>query len=237
VDAAIGGQAAVNLAGAKNQVGLFHLPREVWIDPEVLGKLPTALKLEGLVEAYKTGLLFDPSLADLIASDLKALVDGDLLAITEVVYRSAAAKATLVAQDLREERGLRDVLNLGHTYGHAVESFNASSLSPARVSHGQAVALGLAVALEYSARHQGLDPQTTKEGVKLCKLLCGGNFPPAPSSREAERLLSFDKKIRAGRLRFVALKKPGKPIIEPEVKAEAVLEVANELLSREHNDE
>ncbi|MDR0355558.1 MAG: AAA family ATPase [Deltaproteobacteria bacterium] len=224
VDAAIGGKAAVNLAGAKNQVGLFHLAKEVWIDPLSFKTLPPALLRDGLTEAYKTALLFDPGLVDLITRNLDSLLNGDVPLLAQTASDSARHKASLVAKDLREEKGLRDLLNLGHTYGHAAESYNAPE-----VSHGQAVALGLAVALNYSRRLHNLDPHLAQTGIDICRRLAGGRFPPPPPKDEALRLLGFDKKIRQGELNFVALKAPGQAFLDKGVKAEAILEAAEEL--------
>jgi 3-dehydroquinate synthetase len=183
------------------------------------------LKCEGLVEAYKTALLFDPRLIELIDQNLSALLQGDILLLSEVAHDCAAHKANLVSQDLREEKGMRDILNLGHTYGHVVESFNAP-----RVSHGQAVALGLAVALKYSQTHHRLDACLVKSGLKTCLRLAGGSFPPAPSREEALNLMKFDKKIRAGKLKFVALKGPGQAVLDTDVDSEKILEAAQSVI-------
>jgi 3-dehydroquinate synthetase/shikimate kinase len=228
VDAAIGGKAAVNLAGAKNQVGLFYLPREVWIDPLILKSLPESLKFEGLIEAYKAALLFDQGLHQLMTRQLDNILSGDLLLLSQIVHDAARLKADLVAMDLREEKGVRDVLNLGHTYGHAVESHNAPN-----VSHGRAVALGLAVALTYSVKRHGLDPFEAQKAITVCRHLCGGRFPPAPPDEEALRLLAFDKKIRGNKLKFVAIKAPGHRVLDTEVEPGAILEAARELLANE----
>jgi 3-dehydroquinate synthetase/shikimate kinase len=208
VDAAVGGKTAVNLAGAKNQVGLFHLPREVWIDPWVLSQLPVDLIDEGLVEAFKTGLLFDGALSSLITRQLENIRLGDLPLLTEVIHRSAKAKADLVEKDFREEKGIRDILNLGHTYGHVVESYNAPE-----ASHGRAVALGLAVALEFSKTRHGLAPEIAHSGALLCRKLSGEKFPDSPPADYVTNLLGFDKKIRDGKLKFVALSAPCKPLV------------------------
>jgi 3-dehydroquinate synthetase len=179
------------------------------------------------VEAYKTALLFEPDLVDLVTGNLSSLLDGDVPLLAQVAHDSARLKAAQVATDLREEKGLRDLLNLGHTYGHVAESFNAP-----RVSHGQAVALGLAVALNYSRSRRGLDPGFAKTAIDLCRRLAGGAFPPQPPAEEALRLLGFDKKIRHGRLRFVALEAPGRGFLDRDVPAEAILEAAEDLSER-----
>jgi 3-dehydroquinate synthetase/shikimate kinase len=228
VDAAIGGKAAVNLAGAKNQVGLFYLPEEVWIDPLVLKSLPNHLKREGLIEAFKTALLFDPLLFDLITKQITNLLDGDLPLLAQIVHDTARLKAELVAKDLREELGQREVLNLGHTYGHVVESYYAP-----QVSHGRAVALGLAVALIYSVNHHGFDPILAQNAIEVCRRLAGEAFPTPPPEDQVKRLLSFDKKIRQGKLKFVALKAPGESLLVSQLDPDQVLAAARELFKNQ----
>jgi 3-dehydroquinate synthetase len=223
VDASVGGKTAVNLAGAKNQVGLFYLPREVWIDPWVLAALPENLMNDGLTEAFKTGLLFDPELAKMVEKNLESMRAGDLPLITETVYRSAKAKAALVEEDFRDTKSIRDILNLGHTYGHAVESFYAPTLS-----HGRAVAMGLACCLKFSEKKLGLDPFVTEAAIRLCRLLAGGKFPERPPDADIERLLSFDKKIRGGKLKFVGLSAIGKPLLT-ETTAKEILDCAAQI--------
>ncbi|MDR2456602.1 MAG: hypothetical protein LBE49_08430 [Deltaproteobacteria bacterium] len=223
VDASVGGKTAVNLSGAKNQVGHFYLPREVWMDPFVLSDLPMALRLEGLTEAYKTGLALDPLLAAAVEGPIDSILNGDVPLTSEIIHRSAAAKAGLVEKDFREVLGIRDILNLGHTYGHAVESYH----SP-KVSHGRAVALGLAVALKYSETHLGFPPKLADKGVELCLKLAGGEFPSAPPENEASSLLLFDKKIRGGKLKYVGLSALGSPVVL-EADPGAILAIAKAL--------
>jgi 3-dehydroquinate synthetase/shikimate kinase len=243
VDAAIGGKTAVNFQGGKNQLGLFYLPREVWLDGETLASLNWTLVAEGLTEAFKTGLLLDGALAELIFQEIESLLpvptlaatgsedpwSSDLPLLLHVAHRSATAKIKVASQDFREEKGIRDILNLGHTYGHAVESFGA--LAPIRVSHGRAVSLGLAVALGYSRKRLGLDPSFALRAQKLCLRLAGGEFPPFPPPEYAFSLLAQDKKIRAGALKFVVLPQVGAPQVirlQPQEIVDAAQEVAAE---------
>jgi 3-dehydroquinate synthetase len=132
VDAAVGGKTALNFGGAKNQIGHFYLPDRVLVDLASFQSLSRARLAEGLAEAYKTGLLFDRGLAELVAQRSGDLLAGDPDLLAEMVWRSFTAKAALVARDFREEKGFRDVLNLGHTYGHVVEAQTG-------LSHGRAV--------------------------------------------------------------------------------------------------
>ncbi|MDR3204103.1 MAG: bifunctional shikimate kinase/3-dehydroquinate synthase [Deltaproteobacteria bacterium] len=208
VDAAVGGKTAVNLSVAKNQVGHFYLPQEVWIDPWVMASLPEELLREGLTEAYKTALLFNQNLATLLERHIDHILEGDLPLLSEIIYFSSKAKAALVEKDFREEKGLRDILNLGHTLGHALESLSAGALR-----HGKAVAMGLACALEFSVQRFNLVPEIAKSGQKLCLNLCGGTWPKLPPVEDIKRLLDYDKKIRSGKLKFVALKAPNEPLL------------------------
>ncbi len=205
VDAAVGGKTAINFAVDKNQVGHFYLPGHGLVDLEAFGGLPKARIAEGLVEAYKTGLLFDETLARLVADEALLGLNPAPERLAEMVARSYAAKAALVARDFREEKGIRDVLNLGHTYGHVLESFHYP-----RLSHGQAVAAGLAVMAELS-RELGLLKGPRAESIIETSRRLGGPWPDLPGDDIAEGLLMTDKKIRGGRLRFVALKEAEGP--------------------------
>ena len=219
VDAAVGGKTALNFGGAKNQVGHFYLPERVLVDLASFRSLPKARLAEGLAEAYKTGLLFDRSLADLVDRRFGDLLAGDQELLAEASRRSFQAKAALVARDFREEKGLREVLNLGHTYGHVVEAQTG-------LSHGRAVALGLAVAAELSRDLAGFKEA---ERLKTVARRLGGPWPPPVPEAEARRLLRADKKIRGGRLRFVALAEVERPVIL-EVAADDILSAAERAL-------
>jgi shikimate kinase/3-dehydroquinate synthase len=198
VDAAIGGKSAVNVAGSKNQVGLFTVPRLVVLDLAALSTLPVSQLREGLVEAYKTGLALRPGLAAFIEARLPELLAGDVPAVAAVARASAEAKGEVVTADFREA-GLRRVLNLGHTYGHAVESWHRY-----RFSHGQCVAAGLLVAAELS-RARGLIDEALAERCRQALLRLAPRRFALPAAEEAWPLMLNDKKAVAGRLTFVLL--------------------------------
>ena len=225
VDAAVGGKTALNFNGTKNQVGHFYLPQRVLVDLASFRSLSRARLAEGLVEAYKTGLLFDRSLADLVEQRFEDLLAGDQGLLAETARRSFKAKAALVARDFREEKGLREVLNLGHTYGHVAEAHTG-------LSHGRAVSLGLAVAAELSRTLTGFPAAEAERLTAICRRL-GGPWPPPVPEAEARRLLKADKKIRGGRLRFVALAELEKPVIA-EVSADDILAAADCVLQVNH---
>jgi shikimate kinase / 3-dehydroquinate synthase len=198
VDAAIGGKSAVNVGASKNQVGLFTVPRRVVLDLAALSTLPRAQLREGLVEAYKTGLALRPALAAFIESHLAALRAGDLPALAAVARVCAEAKCEVVTADFRE-RGLRRVLNLGHTYGHALETWHRH-----RVSHGQCVAVGLLVTAELSRARGLIDAALADRAVRTVTRLLRRRLE-LPTAAQAWPIMLDDKKASAGRLTFVLL--------------------------------
>jgi shikimate kinase / 3-dehydroquinate synthase len=213
VDAAIGGKAAVNLGPAKNIVGCFSVPDGVILDIASLGTLDRRKISEGLVEAYKTGLVRSPELAELVEERSAPLLQGDLPLLAQVVKLSAGAKADVVSRDFREG-GLRRILNFGHTYGHAVEGF-----ADFKVSHGQAVAIGMLVATELS-RARGLIPEETATRVAstvtaICPIRAA--LPPVDAAWE---IMSHDKKVRQGRVVFVLLEGASNPLCVDDVTRE-----------------
>ncbi|HSB39512.1 MAG TPA: bifunctional shikimate kinase/3-dehydroquinate synthase [Gaiellaceae bacterium] len=200
VDAAIGGKTAVNLPEGKNLVGAFHWPLRIVIDPALLETLPEAERRAGMAEVVKTGLLAGESLWE--------------LETPELVRRCAAYKAAVCLRDPREQ-GERAVLNLGHTFAHALEAAGDFR----RPSHGEAVALGLLAALRLS----GLETKPVEEVLQP---------KPAPVSREAAwAALARDKKAVNGSPRFVLLEALGKPVTGVELPEERVRAALDELIA------
>jgi shikimate kinase/3-dehydroquinate synthase len=196
VDAAIGGKTAVNLPEGKNLVGAFHWPERTVIDPALLETLPEAERRAGMAEVVKTGLLAGEPLWELPEPEL--------------VRRCAAFKAAVCLRD-PFERGERAVLNLGHTFAHALEAAGGFS----RVRHGEAVALGLLAALRLS----GIDTAPVVEALSP---------QPVHVNRDAAwAALARDKKARDGKPRLVLLEAPGKPVTgveRPEAEVRAALD-------------
>jgi shikimate kinase/3-dehydroquinate synthase len=200
VDAAIGGKTAVNLPEGKNLVGAFHWPERTVIDPELLATLPESERRGGMAEVVKTGLLAGEPFWEL--SDL------------ELVRRCAAYKAAICLHDPLE-RGERAVLNLGHTFAHALETAGSYS----GVSHGEAVALGLLAALRLS----GLDTAPVEETLAP---------QPVRVNRDAAwAALARDKKARGGKPRLVLLEAPGRPVTGVERPEDEVRAALDELIA------
>lgn len=216
IDAAIGGKTAINVAGLKNQVGAFHPAAGIMVDCGFLLSLPRGGWRDGLAEMVKTAVIGDAGLfAELEAArpGLRALfgaaaggpdepVPGVLGALPwrDWVGRAAAVKADVVGRDFHEQ-GPRRALNLGHTLGHVLEAWTAGT--PASLSHGQAVAIGMAVVFRVAAE-RGQCPLTL--AVRVIELLEDCGLPTrwaCPPEADLERLLNADKKRRGGRVRWV----------------------------------
>lgn len=210
VDAAIGGKTGVNLPTGKNVVGTFAQPALVALDLLALSTLPKAQIAEGLVEAYKTGLVAAPELYELVRGNLPALLAGDLPLLARTASLSGRAKARVVSADYRE-KGLRRILNLGHTYGHALESFHRY-----RLSHGRAVAVGLLVAAALSAGRGLIPGELAREvAADMARLL--PRMPAWPEAQMAWEIMQNDKKNQGGRVLFVLLEGVGRPLCVEDV--------------------
>jgi 3-dehydroquinate synthetase len=198
VDAAVGGKAAVNVGPHKNLAGLFTRPEAVLLDLAALASLPRRRIAEGLAEALKTGLALDAGLFELVEAGLPRALAGDTPLLARIAALAAAAKARVVGRDFREA-GPRQVLNLGHTFGHALEGFHRY-----RLSHGRAVAAGLVVAAAVSARRGLIGPELYGRVLAACRRLLPRRLAwPAPA--QAWELMASDKKNRGGRVSFVLL--------------------------------
>ncbi len=222
VDAAVGGKAAVNLGPAKNVVGCFSTPTLVILDMLSLSTLNRKQVSEGLVEAYKTGLVALPDLAELIQLETKRLRARDLPLLAEVAALSAEAKADVVAEDFREA-GKRRILNFGHTFGHAAESFHRF-----KISHGQAVALGMRVATRLS-RARGFISEQTAASIESTLRLISPYRVKCPPLEESWEIMRHDKKIRGGRIVFVLLKAIARAVCVDDVSREELAAVLSRI--------
>ena len=205
VDAAVGGKTGINTAAGKNLVGAFHEPSAVLVDLATLDTLPPAELVAGSAEVVKAGFIADPTILDLVEADPAAALDPHLPVLPELVRRSIQVKADVVAADLRESH-LREILNYGHTLGHAIERREEY-----RWRHGSAVSVGLVFAAELARAAGRLDDATADrhravlESVGLPVSYVPGALPELVESMRG------DKKARAGKLRFVVLDGLAKP--------------------------
>jgi 3-dehydroquinate synthase len=197
VDSSVGGKVAVNHPRGKNLIGCFYQPRLVYADLKTLVTLPGRELRAGLAEVIKYGVIWDAALFEFLERRLEEVLGLEPEAVGEVVRRSCAIKAEIVAQDERE-LGLRAILNFGHTVGHALEA-----LTDYRVyRHGEAVAIGMAAAAALAAKRGCLQ---AGDRDRLLSLLSRAGLPVSfpYSGAQVQELLPRDKKVYRGKLRFV----------------------------------
>ncbi len=225
-DAAIGGKVAVDLPGGKNLVGAFHQPRAVLSDIDLLRTLPRRAFTEGLAEVVKHALILDPLLLGEIerhAGDLGGLApDQELLA--HVIARSSRLKALIVSADPKE-RGLRAILNYGHTIGHAIEAVTGYE----DYLHGEAVSVGMMGAARIAERMGILDNEVVARQADVLRTLGLPLAAPGVNAEAVMETMLLDKKVEAGRLRFVLLEEIGHPVVHGDVPGEIVRDVVRAL--------
>ncbi|OJU17342.1 MULTISPECIES: 3-dehydroquinate synthase [unclassified Sphingomonas] len=223
VDSSVGGKTGINARAGKNLVGAFHQPKMVLIDPDVLDTLPPRQLRAGYAEVVKYGLIDDADFFAWCEANGAKLLAGDAAARTHAIAYSVAAKARIVGDDEFETSGRRALLNLGHTFGHALEAEAGFS---DRLLHGEAVAAGCALAFGFSAaqglcdaadaarvaahwRESGLPDGLTAAGID------------APASRLVEHM-RHDKKASAGRIPFLLARGIGQTYLDRDVDLRAV---------------
>jgi 3-dehydroquinate synthase len=198
VDASVGGKTGLNSPSGKNLIGSFHSPRDVFIDTSYLAKLPKRDLSAGMAEVIKCGFISDYRILN--------LVQDDVLNFEELIYRAVKVKAKVVSRDFKESR-LREILNYGHTLGHAIEKD-----SRYKIRHGEAVSIGMVFAAELSNEMVGL----SQDVVNLHRVLSNTfNLPcsyPRSRWKSLTNLLLKDKKMKNGQVRFIGISRIGKPV-------------------------
>lgn len=209
VDASIGGKTGINLHQGKNLVGAFHQPLAVAADPAVLATLPERLRVEGAAEVLKAGLLADATLVERLERDPDGVRRGDAALLHALILRAAAIKVDVVTADEREA-GERAHLNLGHTFGHMLETLAGYGT----FLHGEAVAVGLVVALEVGVE-LGRTRRVLAERARTCLDALGlPTAVPALDRAAVHATMARDKKARGG-IRMVLLDDIGRPALVP----------------------
>ncbi|VAX37811.1 3-dehydroquinate synthase [hydrothermal vent metagenome] len=206
VDSSIGGKVAVNLPTGKNLVGAFHQPKVVWSDIAVLSSLDQRQIRNGLAEALKYGVIYDKKLFHYIAQHYNELLGADYAALLKVVTRSSQIKAEIVVEDEKETKGIRTILNFGHTIGHAIESAGKYKL----YQHGEAIALGMRIAADISHQLGMLDSPSV---ALLNEVLSNIGLPETTQKlrlTDILKIMDHDKKFINGQNRFVLVTEIGK---------------------------
>jgi 3-dehydroquinate synthase len=213
VDSSVGGKTAINGAGGKNMVGAFHQPAAVLIDPDTLDTLPLRELRAGYAEVVKYGLIDDPAFFAWCEANGPALLAGDREARLYAIEQCVRAKSRIVGEDERETKGRRALLNLGHTFGHAVEAESGYA-----VLHGEAVAIGMVLAFRFSAE-RGLCSAGDAERVEAHLAAVG--LPTRVEVGTPERLAAHmvsDKKASGGKVPFILARGIGGAFVDTSVE-------------------
>lgn len=219
VDSSVGGKTGVNHPLGKNMIGAFKQPKLVVADMSLLSTLPDRELSAGLAEVIKYALLGDLEFLDWLELNIHGLMERDSQLLAEAVFRSCQHKARIVAAD-EHEQGDRALLNLGHTFGHAIESF----MGYGEWLHGEAVATGMLMAADLSAR---LGWIAHEDVARIRRLLIAANLPVVVPDIGSDAFLSLmgqDKKVLDGQLRLVLLKKMGQAVITREFDFQLLLQ-------------
>jgi 3-dehydroquinate synthase len=219
VDSSVGGKTAINSSTGKNLIGAFHQPSLVLIDPAILNSLPPRQLAAGFAEVVKYGLIDDLAFFEYCETNYAAFLDGDAATREYMIIHSVTAKARIVAADEHETTGTRALLNLGHTFGHALEAETGFS---DRLLHGEAVAAGMALAFRYSAR---LGHCSAADAERVGDLLSAAGLPTTLQSAGAvasgEHLVAHmmhDKKMSGGTLSFLLARGIGRTFLSKDVE-------------------
>ena len=224
VDSSVGGKTGVNHTLGKNMIGAFYQPMGVLIDISTLDTLPDRELAAGLAEVIKYGLICDAPFFDWIETNLDALLARDGDALGHAIYRSCEIKADIVSRDEREG-GVRALLNLGHTFGHAIEN----ALGYGTWLHGEAVAAGMCMAADMS-RRLGLIDNATQERTERLIERAGlpVRLPAGLSAQTMADLMKVDKKVEAGVVRLILMHDIGRSFITGDFESETLMTALQE---------
>ena len=221
VDSSVGGKTGVNHPLGKNMIGAFHQPQCVIIDTATLNTLDDRQLSAGIAEIIKYGYINDMEFIGWLDENMEKLLRRDPDALTYAIYRSCEHKSKIVAAD-EKEAGQRALLNLGHTFGHAIET----GMGYGKWLHGEAIAAGMVMAAELSKEH-GWISQSEVDGIRT--LLSKANLPVDPpkeiSPQRFNELMSIDKKVQDGVLHLVLMKSMGESIISSDFDKQALQRV------------
>ena len=224
VDSSVGGKTGINTAQGKNLAGAFHQPSLVLADTSSLGTLPDRQMRAGYAEIAKHAALGDVGYFDWLDANIAAVLAREPAALVHAVARSVEMKAAIVARD-ETEQGDRMLLNLGHTFGHALEAWAGFS---DRLLHGEAVAIGTAIAFRFSAERGLCSPEAAE---RMSAHLASAGLPtrisqipqgPRPTVPELMALMAQDKKVLGGRMTFILVRRIGDAVISRDVDAPIV---------------
>ena len=217
VDSSVGGKTGVNHPRGKNMIGAFHQPRCVLADTSTLQTLPPREYRAGLAEVVKYGFIRDAAFLQWIEANIEPLLAREDAAVMHAVRRSCEIKADVVGQDEREQ-GLRAILNLGHTFGHAIETASGYG----NWLHDEAVAAGMVMAADMSERLGWLQPAERDRVTQVLTRLGLPVAPPRIGAQRGRELMGMDKKVLGGRIRLVLLQGLGRAAVVDDYAEQAL---------------
>ena len=224
VDSSVGGKTGVNHPLGKNMIGTFYQPQCVIADTTTLDTLPARELSAGLAEVIKYGLIHDAKFFDWLEQNINQLLAGDHQTLCQAVRVSCSIKADIVAIDERES-GIRAILNLGHTFGHAIETV----LGYGNWLHGEAVAAGMVMAADLSLRHGWIDDNVKQRTIDILdKAALPIKSPPSMSADDYMNAMAIDKKTLDGTIKLVLLKALGKAIITADYETDLLKQTLNQ---------
>lgn len=230
-DSSIGGKTGVDFDGYKNMIGAFYMPKLVYMNISVLKTLDDRQFFSGFAEIMKHGLIKDGIFYEWLLENMYEICDRDAEVLLEMVMRSCTVKKLVVEKDPTEQ-GDRALLNFGHTIGHAIEK--AANFT---MTHGECVALGAVAAAFLSWKHEWL---TMEEYYEIRDMFVPFNLPISIENINPEEILALtkaDKKMEAGSIKFVLLKKVGKAVIDTHVSDQDILNAINEIYYTEDGND
>ena len=219
IDASIGGKTAIDSFGIKNIIGTFYQPRHVFINPLFLKTLPKRELKQGISEAIKYGIIKDKDMFVSMQENYKKVFNLDMNYMQKIIYKCAAIKAKIISIDEKEQKGIRTLLNFGHTTAHALES----TLNFRKTPHGEAVALGM-IQAAYLSKYMGLCPLDDVKNIENTINLYG---LPLKMSFNVNKLMGYiqhDKKFTKGKIRMVLISKIGKALVKEDIPKRIIKE-------------
>lgn len=225
VDASVGGKVAVDLPEGKNLVGCFYQPKAVVIDPTVLRSLPKRELSAGLSEVIKYGVIWDAKFFEFLEKKIKTVFQFDSETLQRIIYRSCEIKAEVVTQD-ETDKGLRNILNFGHTVGHAVETITGYE----KFRHGEGVAVGMLAEALIARRLKMLDADSIK---RLKRVTQAANLPiqiPKLNRTKLIEIMYHDKKVKEKRIRMILPTKIGKVKLVDNISWDIIDEALHQMM-------
>jgi len=229
VDSSVGGKTGLDHAAGKNLIGAFHQPGMVWIDIAYLKTLPAREQCAGYAELFKYAFFGGKKMFDFISKNHEKVESGDRAVLLDGIRRSITIKADIVEQDEFETQGLRMVLNFGHTFAHALEKFFGFET----LHHGEAVWWGMACSCQLGKLLGSIPAHALPQYEEMLRKMPRPELPELPPVEVLYNAMSFDKKVKDGKIRFVVPAEPGVSIVNSSVDPEKVKTVLEIVFKKE----